>query len=218
MKLSSDDSLLEYAKGRVEVPTELLDPGRMNEQANLKSNEAHSTTLSPTPSVAAFANTDSAATVSQREGPLGVGGWLLLLVVGMMVLGPLLGAGRINADIMMVEHQYPELATFDKWRTFKSVTWLVFVAVAALSFFGGWGLARGKDWSVVKRAKVILWLTGPVASLVMGVLIPIITFGESNAVDGQFVGAFIASIIAASIWTAYLTKSKRVGNTYFNSP
>ena len=149
-----------------------------------------------------------------KQGPSGIGGWLMLLVIGMMVLGPLFGAGGINAGIMTVERQYPHLVSLDQWITFKSATWWTFLGVAALSFYGGWGLARGKDWSVVNRAKWILWISGPVGSLVMGVLIPIIIVGESNAGDGQFVGAFIAQVIAAGIWTAYLSKSKRVRNTY----
>ena len=64
--LSSDDSLLEYAKGRVEVPPELLWPGRMNEQANTKGDESHVTTLSPTPSAEAFGNTEQVRSSFQR--------------------------------------------------------------------------------------------------------------------------------------------------------
>jgi hypothetical protein len=154
------------------------------------------------------------ATSEQKNSPAGVGGWLLLLVAGMMVFGPLLGAGRINADIMMAERQYPAITSLDEWGTFKSATWWIYLCVAAISFYGGLGLARGNDWSVVKRAKTILWITGPVALLVLGGLIPTMSFGESNAVDAQFVGAFIGSVIAATIWTAYLSKSKRVRNTY----
>jgi hypothetical protein len=59
----------------------------------------------------------------------------------MMVLGPLLGAGRISADFASAERQYPLLASSDEWNTFKSVTWWTFLAIAALSFYGGWGLA-----------------------------------------------------------------------------
>ena len=56
---------------------------------------------------------------SNSSGPVGVGGWLLLLVAGLMFLGPLMGAGRINADIMSVESQYPNLVTVAEWGTFR---------------------------------------------------------------------------------------------------
>ncbi|WP_457668683.1 GYF domain-containing protein, partial [Thiolapillus sp.] len=43
----------------------------------------------------------------ERSGPSGIGGWLLFLIVGMVLLGPLLGGGRILVDIMGVEQHYP---------------------------------------------------------------------------------------------------------------
>src|SRR6267142_2527427 len=144
----------------------------------------------------------------------GVGGWLLLLVAGMMVLGPLLGVGRIGSELMDAERQYPALSSLDEWHTFKTVTWWTFAAIAALSFYGGWGLARGNDWSVVRRAKAILWISGPVGSLVMGVLVPLATFGKSNVGDAQFVGGLLAAVLTATVWTAYLSKSKRVRVTF----
>ncbi|HRK36785.1 MAG TPA: DUF2569 family protein [Burkholderiaceae bacterium] len=149
-----------------------------------------------------------------KSGPSGVGGWLLLLVIGMLALGPLLGAGRINADFMMAERQYPNLGSLAEWITFKRTTWWAFAVVAAISMYGGWDLVSSRDWSVVNRAKVILWLTGPIASIVLAIVIPLAVFGKTEASDPQFIGAFIASVIAASIWTAYLSKSKRVRNTY----
>lgn len=149
-----------------------------------------------------------------KSGPSGVGGWLLLLVIGMLALGPLLGAGRINADFMMIESQYPSLGSLAEWNAFKRTTWWAFAVVAAISIYGGWGLVSSRDWSAVNRAKVILWLTGPVASIVLAIFIPLVVYGKTEASDPQFIGAFIASVIAAGIWTAYLSKSKRVRNTY----
>jgi len=60
----------------------------------------------------------------------------------------------------------------------------------------------------VKRAKIILWVIGPLASLLEGVFLPILIFGKSEF-NPQFVGSMIASIITAAIWTAYLSKSKK---------
>ena len=47
----------------------------------------------------------------------------------------------------------------------------------------------------------------------MGLIVPVVTLG-TDALDSQIVVAFIASIIVAGIWTAYLSKSERVRNTY----
>lgn len=150
---------------------------------------------------------------TNSQGPIGVGGWLLLLVAGMLAIGPLLGAARVGSAMYFVEAQFPALKTMGEWGSYKTVMWLAFLVFAALSVYGGWGLLRGKDWSAVGRAKTVLWLVGPGGSLVLGVLIPKMTLSESN-IDGGFVGGFIASVLSAAIWTAYLSKSKRVRNTY----
>ena len=156
---------------------------------------------------------------AQRVGPVGVGGWLLLLAAGMLVLGPLFGAGRLNLELAVTEEQYPALKNVAAWSTFKLATWLTFLCVALLSVYGGWGLARGRSWSVVIRAKMILWLIGPVASIALGVVIPLVIFGSAAAVaDPQFMTGLISSTIMAAIWTAYLTKSKRVRATYASPP
>ena len=131
-----------------------------------------------------------------------------------MVLGPLLGAGRIGAELAGAEDQYPSLRSVTEWSNFKTATWWTFFVIAGLSFYGGWGLARGTGWQVVKRAQAILWISGPIGSLVMGVVLPIVTFGNANAIDGHVVGGFLASVIAAAVWTAYLSRSRRVRVTF----
>jgi len=147
----------------------------------------------------------------------GVGGWLLFLIVGLTFLGPLAGAGRINLDIISTESQFPNLKVVAAWSTYKSAIWWSFLVVCCLSFYAGIGLAKGRDTSMVKRAKILLWVIGPLANLVMGLFIPITVFGKFDSdpnSQGAFIGALVASIIAAAIWTAYLAKSKRVRATY----
>lgn len=151
------------------------------------------------------------------EGTAGVGGWLLLLILGLMFLGPIMGAGRINSDFMSAESQYPNLKQVAAWGTYKSATWLAYLVVCSLSFYAGLGLAKGRDTSVVKRAKILLWVIGPGASLFMGLVLPVVIFGRTESdpsAVGAFIGAFVASVLGAVIWTAYLSKSKRVRATY----
>lgn len=156
--------------------------------------------------------------VEGTVGPVGIGGWLSLLILGMMVLGPLFGFIRINADISTVEHQYPELTSIDQWRLYKLSSWLTFLIFSGLGFYGGWRLARSTTWITVKLAIAVLWIIGPVASLVMSLALPVIIFGASEIMDpetlGGVIGTFVASIIGTTIWTAYLLRSRRVRNTY----
>ena len=155
--------------------------------------------------------------VQSDSARTGVGGWLLLLVLGLMFLGPLMGAGRINTELISAEARYPNLKALEAWNHFKSASWWSFLVVCCLSFYAGWGLAKGRDPSVVKRAKILLWIIGPVASLVMGVLIPLVIYGKIES-DPQFFGSFVASIVVAAIWSAYLSKSRRVRLTYGINP
>lgn len=149
----------------------------------------------------------------ESKEPSGVRGWLLFLVIGLMVLGPLLGTSRLYADLMSAEDQNPGLRTLESWGTFKSALLWTCLVVAGLSFYAGLGLAMRRDMAVVKRAKILLWVTGPVATVVVGLFIPFLVFGK-NQLDLEMLGTLVASAIAAAIWTAYLSKSKRVRATY----
>jgi hypothetical protein len=156
----------------------------------------------------------SSETSNAVTGPKGIKGWLLLLVVGLMLLGPLVGATRLGVDIDMAEQQYPVIKSLPEWKAYKTATWWAFFIATGISFYGGLSLARGHDWPVVKRAKAILWVTGPVASIVMALVIPAVIFGQTLTASLKVIGGIIGSVIAAGIWTAYLSKSKRVRNTY----
>lgn len=62
-----------------------------------------------------------------KPAPSGIGGWLFLLVAALLVLGPLLGAGRVNVEIITAEDRYPTLRSLAEWQTHKTVTWWAFL-------------------------------------------------------------------------------------------
>lgn len=144
----------------------------------------------------------------------GVGGWLLLLTLGLMLLGPLTSVGRINSDFMTTEATYPALKGLAVWSTYKTATWWVTLFVCGASFYAGLGLVRKRTRAVVNRAQVLLWVIGPVASIVLGVVIPALVLPTSAGPGSQFLGALIVSAIGAGIWSTYLSRSKRVAATY----
>ncbi len=151
--------------------------------------------------------------------PSGVGGWLALLTFGLLCLGPLIGAGRINVDFTTAENQNPALKTVNEWANFKAATWSAFLGFSVVSAYAGWGLMRGRRWSVVQRARISLWVIGPVANVVLGLLVPFATLRSAQGFEADelvvpFIGAFISSLIFAAVWTAYLSKSRRVRTTY----
>ena len=137
-----------------------------------------------------------------------------MLIAGLMIFGPLLGAGRLYGEIMMLERTYPNLSSVSEWSTYKSTVGWVFLGSAAISFWGGLRLSREKDWSTVENAIAALWISGPGASVALGVLVPFIIFGKASLPDADIVPGLLGSVIASSIWTAYLLKSRRVRNTF----
>jgi len=150
-------------------------------------------------------------------GPLPVGGWLILLVAGLTVLGPLVAAGQMSQSFFTVESDNPNFAALDVWQRYKSAAWWTFIGFSALSFYAGWGLAKGRTMAVVTRAKIVLWLIGPVESIALTMLLPLLIFGRVPTEPEVFVG-ILQSCIPAAVWTAYLFRSKRVRATYGLTP
>lgn len=151
----------------------------------------------------------------------GVGGWLALLVVGMLVLGPLLSIFRTGFNIglaeWVAERQNPGIAPVPQWQTYEIMTWFVVGIGVVYSVVSGILLCVKKEPASVTNAIAFLWIGGPVAAFVLGFLIPGISLGVVALEENlpRSIGAIIGSGIAATIWTAYLRKSKRVRNTYY---
>src|SRR5688572_26112484 len=79
---------------------------------------------------------------SEPPGPSGVGGWLAFLTFVVFGLGPVFGAGRIQASFMAAEAENPVLSVVGHWGNLKAATWLAFLVFAAISVHAAWGLAK----------------------------------------------------------------------------
>ena len=108
--------------------TSKYDTNQLNNNSDLLCDNSHQQQLS-----------SSVTTLSLdiESGPRGVGGWLLFLIIGIMFLGPSIGAARTNFDYITTECQYPGLASLEEWVSYKNVTWLVFFPISAMSVYGG---------------------------------------------------------------------------------
>lgn len=135
----------------------------------------------------------------------GVGGWLLLLVTWFM-LSPLSGIILMFGVFTSIEELYPILKSATKWSTYKTMCWWIALFTSCLQFYAGLGLIKERSISAVKRAKIILWINGPLVTLITIFLIVLIF--------GKFELNLIYSIIVSVIWITYLSKSKRVKATY----
>lgn len=150
---------------------------------------------------------------SQQQGPHGVGGWLALLITGMLWLGPLMVIGRTLDEFSTTEREYPGLAQMPEWSSFKTIEWVALLVFCAISIYGGLGLAKKRTPDAVSRAKLILWFY-PISVIIKGMLIPVVMIKGGGTYVAANIPPFIASLISVGIWTAYLNRSKRVRNTY----
>jgi hypothetical protein len=166
---------------------------------------------SPQPSVDASGPSAESAASSEAQ-PSGVGGWLALLVFILLFFKPIRDGWRLYRDFTTAVEDMPVLATMSEWQTYEAASWAAFAVFAALSIYGGWGLAKGRDWRVVRRAIAVLWVSGPVTSIV-ALALSVACFGGFD-LNGEFARMFVLSAAGAAIWTAYLLKSVRVRNTY----
>lgn len=156
---------------------------------------------------------------SATQLPSGVGGWLLLLVVGMMVIGPFMGAGAIANTISEIEKEHSQIIDISQWKTYKTATWLIFVIGAGACFYGGLKLITTKTQTTIKQVKIILWLSGPISIIALWTIPELIAYGTiteaiTNDSKNELFKGLLKSITATIIWTLYLTKSIRVKNTY----
>lgn len=153
--------------------------------------------------------------MSKNQNISGVAGWLGFLIIGLMVLGPIVGFGRLSGEFREAAEKYPQLAYSPEWKAYVNVSWLIFSAAAAMSFSAGYRLWKIHEVASVRFAIFILWLAGPLSN-VLYVLAAAAIFG-TNA-DGnafaEMIGGVVGSCIVAGIWTTYLKRSHRVKNTY----
>jgi hypothetical protein len=143
----------------------------------------------------------------------GVGGWLVLLIVGMIVIAPFTSLTETSKYFHQAEANYVSLAANAKWHRFKTLTWIVQITTSIYVAYSGYLLLAKLSYSSVRNAKYALWIAGPVSTMAVAFLLPYVFYG-SKAVDQTSVLTALVSTITAVVWTTYLVRSKRVSATY----
>jgi hypothetical protein len=148
------------------------------------------------------------------NGPKGIAGWLLILVVGLIVFGPLLSFAEIATNLNQTEKTYPILLINSNWVNYKTAVWIATVVGNAASIYAGYILACRRDSDAVSRTVIIMWLVLPTILLITVGALPSIYLNVdmSDKFNGKNVAIYLITTFA---WTLYLEKSKRVKNTYY---
>ena len=134
----------------------------------------------------------------------GVGGWLLVLIIGMVLVTPLSYFAIHFATISMIESSYPHLLQNAGWAREKTASSILLSACAAISMLGGIMLWQRHKRNTVYLAVSALWINGPVGIVLLAVI-----YNVSSPLK-----FLIQSLVPATLWTLYLFRSVRVKNTY----
>lgn len=142
----------------------------------------------------------------------GVNGWLKFLVIALCVLGPLGTIAQTIGSIRKQERSYPALLALPAWGNAKTAMWAVTIIYCIAIFAAGQRLRHDFRRSTPRYVIATLWLAGPVLAAVGLIVIGRIT-GVSVA-QLEPAGTLVRPVLVAAIWSAYLTRSERVRNTY----
>lgn len=141
--------------------------------------------------------------------PYGIGGWLLIPAIG-VVISPLLVAVAIAMNVSMfdspliaeLEVDHPGLRTTILLETLLSAAFLAFQVYVAVVFFM-------KKRFVPKL--MIAYLTINLALTVIAVALTGLVLEEFNASDTQ---SITRAVVLAAVWIPYFLVSRRVKNTF----
>ncbi|WP_186111626.1 DUF2569 family protein [Burkholderia gladioli] len=146
----------------------------------------------------------------------GVGGWLAWVIFCFLFLSPLAGAGSVYKDLHEAEQQYPALLNLHTWTMYKTDTWIVWGACAAMSIYAGFLLLKRHNPHSVRFAIWSMWIVGPLSAIfnafVIGPQVMKIDIDASYA--ATTLGSVTSTTVVCAIWTLYFLRSIRVGNTY----
>jgi len=148
---------------------------------------------------------------TRETEPKGVGGWLLLLILILTVVGPIWRAFRTFQRWEGLRQSTPEYAAAAEFSLLQSIGWGTYIVTTVIGIAIGILLWKRHRRSTVLIAIAGIWLMSPVAELV-SYLIGLIVVGERVLISN--LRFMIVPLASAALFTAYLLKSKRVRNTY----
>ena len=140
----------------------------------------------------------------------GVGGWLGLLIFGLVIGGPFIRFSHL-LPLKEAEKINPSLINNPAWQNYTQISWFLFFATAALTIVAGIMLSRVYKKKSVQFTIIALWTSG-LGYGIFQMVAAYLTLGATNF-SGS-IGPLFMTIILTSIWHIYLLKSVRVKNTY----
>lgn len=141
-----------------------------------------------------------------------VGGWLMAMVIVLMYLGPLLGVIRTFSTFVQLERQGINHAP--GFTEFQFFSWSFVLAAAALQVRAGWLLKNQLVPKTIPQVKFLIWLSAVGGSAILGLALPAMCFGVNGDDAARGLISVAMSATVAGVYTMYLSKSRRVQDTY----
>lgn len=155
----------------------------------------------------------------QTVQPSGMKGWLLVLVGVLMIVVPLVGIGSFLSHLAILKNLSPSMVGRFGWEEYLFWMWLAVGTNACLSIYASLRLLNGKGPDDVEAVRTILWVIGPVSAIIINGLIPYLIHETQymryvGLTDSSLVASIIGSSLFSLVWVLYLSRSRRVRNTY----
>ena len=143
----------------------------------------------------------------QGKGPVaGVGGWL-----GLMIVGLLFGWLPDMGNLYINSQKFPQLESSLPWQHYKTTLWVLFFLSVGVKISTAIFLWLRHDSVSVKFAFWGLWFNALGINLVMIATAQVLL--NVSIIDDTMVPLLKSSIVAL-VWSLYLIKSIRIKNTY----
>lgn len=140
-----------------------------------------------------------------------VGGWLLLLCVGMTIFAPMITFGQLfesYRQLYQYFYQFPGLETFVLVDAFLSICLMAFGVYAGIRL---WSIKQGS-------VKLAQWYLLAYVAYSFALVLLLYTLGLSekiiDAMSSDVFAGVIKSMIYSGVWYTYLNRSKRVMATF----
>lgn len=151
--------------------------------------------------------TEAAAHDDKRPGPVGLGGWLVLPILGFVVTIPTTVAELVDSAVLHAEGLRAILTeTSGMWALLKVLVLLSLALGGLIIVTASWCL-----YQVFARRHAIVRVA--TAHYLILVVRSFVDLWLANN-DPRFTIAVLGSVVGAAIWIPYFQVSKRVENTF----
>lgn len=126
---------------------------------------------------------------------------LFLLCMQMLLLSPILSVTLLNAELQ----HYRALSSTLAGLGYTVLMLLGVIASVLSNIWGAIHVWREREWRVLQNAARLQWFTGPLAVVLLQVLLPGLLLNAEGVYPSQFGLNFAFSLSIAGAWTLYLS-------------